>query len=164
MDVLKLIFVPLAAAVFLMLHGCGADAVKPDQVVTLQPGQGIAAVVIDALDPLDNITIKSPDNTNAPELVITGVKAGTTMLVYVVPAGRYCVDSFYFDSWRFIQSDLKHGVCFDVIAGEVAYSGNIGPRVYRKKVWTAQNYDWNAFRKQLSRQYPKLAGYPIVTP
>lgn len=164
MNTLKLMLVSTAVAVLLMLNGCGVDAVKPGQAVALKPDQGIAAVVIDTLDPLDNITFGSPDDSNAPDIVIAGVQPGKTMFVYVVPAATYCVMSFNFGRYRFIAKDLKHGTCFDVIAGKVAYSGNIGPRVYNRQVLTGQTYNWVAFRKQLKQEYPNLSGYPVVTP
>jgi hypothetical protein len=147
-----------------MLAGCGGmDSVKPDQDVTLQPGHGIAAVVMDTLDPLNAVSIKSPDNKDV-ELEISHVDVGVHMSVFVVPAGSYCLTKFFTGSYVFTQDDQTHGICFDVVPGKVAYSGNLAPRAYGQNTRTDQNYNWPAFEKMFKEQYPKLANYPIVTP
>ncbi|HSC48010.1 MAG TPA: hypothetical protein VLG68_07980 [Gammaproteobacteria bacterium] len=146
------------------LTGCGLDPVQPDQDTNLQPDQGIAAVILDTLDPLNAIYIKSADNNSAPTIEINHVDIGVHLFAFVVPAGSYCITRYSFGNYYITQSDPKHGVCFDVIAGKVAYSGNLAPRVHGGGIYVDQNYDWPGFKKMFKEQYPKLAAYPIVTP
>lgn len=148
-----------------MLAGCGATTdslVQPDQEVTLQPNQGFAAVVMDTLDALSVTTIKSPDNKDV-ELDLGYVDKGVHMYVYAVPAGTYCLVRFNTGFYRFHQESSRD-VCFDVVPGKVAYSGNLAPRAVGHQAITYQNYDWAAFKKMFKEQYPKLANYPIVSP
>lgn len=164
MNVSRSISIPTLAGLLLLLAGCGLDPVQPDQAITLQPGQGIAAVVIDSLDPLNAFYIKSADNESAPAIKIQHVDVGVHLYIFVVPAGSYCVTRFSSGNYSITQDDPKHGVCFYVIAGKIAYSGNLAPRGYNGKVYVDQNYEWSAFQKMLKDQYPKLVDYPVVTP
>lgn len=70
MNVTRSISIAMLASLLVSLAGCGLDPVQPDQEITLQPGQGIAAVVIDSLDPLNAFYIKSADNDSAPAIKI----------------------------------------------------------------------------------------------
>jgi len=154
----------VATGVILLSSGCGLDPVQPDQEVVLQSDQGIAAVVIDSLDPLNAIYIKAADNDSAPTIEIQHVNAGVHLFVFVVPPGSYCVTRYSYLNYYITQNDPKHGVCFDVIAGKIAYSGNLAPRGYQGKIYVEQNYEWSAFQKMLKDHYPKLAAYSVVTP
>jgi hypothetical protein len=148
----------------LLLAGCGGtEPVHPDQEVALQPGDGVAAVVFDTLDSLNSIVIKSPDHKDQ-ELSVGFVDKGIHMLVFEVPAGTYCLSKFHTGFYVFTQKDQTHGICWDVVPGKVAYSGNLAPRAYGQDVFTGQNYDWAMFKKNFKEQYPKLANFPIVTP
>jgi hypothetical protein len=147
----------------LLLTGCATDQVQPDQGITLKPGEGIAAVVFDTLDVLSVVTLKSPDKDGV-EIDVGNVGKGVTMFVYAVPAGTYCLTRFTTGFYRFYQDDPTHGICFDVVAGKVAYSGNLAPRAYGHDTRTDQNYYWPVFEKSFKQEYPKLAQYAIVTP
>lgn len=164
MNVSRSISLATTTVLLMSLAGCGLDPVQPDQAITLQPDQGIAAVVIDSLDPLNAIYIKSADNDRAPMIEIQHVDAGIHLFVFILPPGNYCVTRFSYRNYRITQSDPKHGVCFYVIVSKIAYSGNLAPRAYNGEVYVDQNYEWSAFQKTLRDQYPKLAGYPVVTP
>lgn len=164
MNMFRSILILMMAGLLVTLAGCGLDPVQPDQGITLQPGQGIAAVVMDTLDPLNAIYIKSADNDRAPTIEIHHVEVGVHLFVFVVPPGSYCVTRYSYLNYYITQNDPKHGVCFYVIAGKIAYSGNLSPRSYNGKLYVDQNYNWEAFRKMLKDQYPKLAPYPVVTP
>ena len=147
-----------------LLAGCGGtDTVQPDQTVVLQPGDGIAAVVFDTVDQLTAVSIDSADHKDAG-IGISFIDKGVHLYVFVVPAGSYCLTHFNTGFYRFTQNDQTHGVCFDVVPGKVAYSGNLAPGDYNGEVMTAQNYEWPAFEKMFKEQYPKLVSYPIVTP
>lgn len=148
-----------------LLAGCGGtDTVQPDQAVVLQPGEGIAAVVIETGDPINDIFIRSPDNGKAPSIEITRAEVGMHLFVYAVPAGSYCLVQYHYENYTISQNDPTHGVCFDVIAGKIAYSGNLSPNGADGRLWVDQNYYWPVFQKMFKEQYPKLASYPIVTP
>jgi|SRR5579863_4458 len=147
-----------------LLAGCGIDPVQPNQDVAMAANYGIAAVVLDTLDPVNNFYIKSADDPKAPEIEVTRVQPGVTLFVYDVPAGSYCVVHYQIANFNIDQNDPTHGSCFDVVAGKVAYSGNLAPRGHNGKIYIYQNYDWLAFEKMLKEQYPKLASIPIVTP
>lgn len=146
-----------------LLAGCGGtDTVKPDQDVSLPPGDGIAAVLFHTADQLTAVSIDSIDHKGA-DIGISFVDKGLNLYVFVVPAGTYCLTRFNTGFYRFTQNEAR-GVCFDVLPGKVAYSGTLTPGSYDGGVRTDQNYDWAIFEKMFKDQYPKLASYPIVTP
>lgn len=155
--------VGLAAAI--ALAGCGLAPIEKGQPVKLGPNDGIAAVVIDSLDNLDQMMIQGTDK-NGITLKISNAPVGLHLYVFVVPAGTYCLSRFSLGFATIEQNDQKHGVCFDVIAGKIAYSGNLAPRAYgQNDLRTDQEYDWKAFEAKLKAEYPDLAArYPIVTP
>jgi hypothetical protein len=148
-----------------LLFGCGSAPIEQGQQVTLGPNEGVAAVVIDTLDVLDQISFDAVGHDAKP-LAITNAPKGISLYVFVVPAGTYCSSGFHFGNWAFHSLDPKHGACFDVLAGKIAYSGDIGPRAFSKNdIRTYQNYDWPRFEEMLKKQYPDLAAkYPLVTP
>jgi hypothetical protein len=150
----------------LLLAGCGAtDPVQPDQDVTLPKGVGIAAVVINSRDPLTGVTFRSRDYPDAAPLQVGGVDRGITLRVFLLPAGSYCAAAFGYRDVLLKERGSDHEVCFDVIPGKVAYSGDIGPRGDdQNRILMFQRYNWPAFEKMFKEQYPKLAPYPIVTP
>jgi hypothetical protein len=118
-----------------------------------------------SLDPLKQISINSTDK-GGQTLKIPYVPAGTTLNVFATPAGTYCVAEYYFQFIRITLNDQKHGVCFDVIPGKIAYSGNITPSADSPNdIETYQTYDWKGFEAKLKSEYPTLAAqYPIVKP
>jgi hypothetical protein len=152
----------MLALVVVGMAGCGLDPVQPDQDVTLQAGYGIAVVVVDTLDPLNGIYFKPAVNKSAPDIEVTHVTAGVHVLPYLVPAGTYCATRYSYGDYYFTHD--PRATCFDVVAGKVAYSGNVGPRAKNGSAYLYRNYDWPAFEKMFKEQYPKLANYPIVTP
>ena len=150
------------------LAGCGSAGLPPiekGQTPVLAPNQGVAVVVMDTLDTLNQISVE-PTEGDGPSMNIPKTPIGVNMYVFVVPAGHYCLTSFWLGSTRIHQSDEKHGICFDVIAGKTAYSGNIAPRAYGPSdLRTNQNYDWRGFEAAMKADYPDIvAKYPIVTP
>lgn len=152
----------------LLLAGCGVAGLPPigkGQSPALGPNQGIAAVVVDSLDPLNQIAL-DPTEGDGPGMDIPTAPAGVHMYIFVMPVGHYCLTSFWFGSTRLHQNDQKHGICFDVLADKIAYSGNIAPRAYGPgDLRTNQNYDWKGFEAALKADYPDLAAkYPIVAP
>lgn len=148
-----------------LLPACGLSPVDQGQPVNLGPDEGVAAIVIDSLDTLSQISF-DPVGHDGKTLSIMGAPKGVTLYVFVVPAGTYCVAGFHFGVWSFHASDPKHGTCFDVLAGKIAYSGNVAPRAASgTDIRTYQNYNWPAFKDMLKQQYPDLAvKYPLATP
>lgn len=155
----------LAYAVVLagLLAGCGLAPVERGQHVTLGPNEGIAAVVMDTLDPLNQIQLWSPTN-DGKGMTIPSAPVGVSMYLFVVPAGNYCVASFWFGQRELYLKDRKQGVCFQVVAGKIAYSGNLAPRAYGPDdLRTDQNFEWGAFETKLKAEYPEVAAqYPIA--
>lgn len=148
-----------------LLFACGLSPVDQGQSVNLGPNEGVAAIAIDSLDVLSQISFDPVDNGGKP-LSIMNAPKGVTLYVFVVPAGTYCEAMFHFGKWAFHARDPKHGTCFDVLPGKIAYSGNIAPRaVSARDIRTYQNYDWQGFEAMLKQQYPDIAAkYPLVTP
>jgi hypothetical protein len=157
--------VSVFAAASLFLGACGISPIQKNQSIQLEPNEGIAAVVIDALDDLNNISITGTDK-NGKTLTISKSPKGVHLYIFKVPAGTYCLNRYYYGFTEIVMNDQEHGDCFDVIAGKIAYSGNFAPRAYdRYRVMTEQNYDWKWFESVIKEEYPNLiAQYPIVTP
>ena len=155
-----------AATIFaLFVTGCGLAPVSQGQAITLGPNEGVAAVVMDTLDPLQSIMFQGTDKDGAT-LRISSVPKGVTLNLFVVPAGHYCLTQFSLGGHELDQNDTEHGVCFDVIAGQTAYSGNLAPRAYGpNNLRTDQNYDWVGIKRKLQADYPEVvAKYALVTP
>lgn len=164
------------AMLAVLLAGCGLAPVDKGQSVSLGPNQGIAAVVLDALNPLVQVTLESSDPKGAT-LAIPNAPIGVTMYLFVVPAGRYCLSRYSVGMTNVRSDDPGHGDCFDVVAGKVAYSGHLAPRAFNSggtwvknqlvgyDIRTLQNFQWDDFQKMLKDQYPQIAAqYPIATP
>lgn len=158
------------------LVGCGLAPVQKGQTVTLGPNEGIAAVVTDALNVLGQVEIDGTDPKGATMKIPTA-PVGVNMYLFVVPAGHYCLASYSVGMSEIAMDDTLHGDCFDVIAGKIAYSGNLAPRAFSESgtwgrgtlegytVKTLQNFEWDSFQKNLKAEYPAIAAkYPVVTP
>lgn len=161
----RLLLYGLLAAAILPICGCGVAPIERGDAVTLGPTEGIAAVVIDTLDDVTQLEVDGTDKGGV-ELKIPSAPKGVDMYVFAAPAGTYCLANFHYGRILIFMKDQKHGVCFDVIPGKIAYSGNIAPRAFGEgRIITAQNYQWGWFESALNKDYPKLtAAYPVVTP
>src|SRR5690242_4717087 len=109
------------AAATLALVACSVAPLQRDQAVELAPGQGLAAVMFDALDPLTHVII---EGRHGPTLVIDAVPVGRSIYLFPVPAGTYCFTRFRTGEWEFTG---KRGelACFAVEAGKLSYSGTL---------------------------------------
>lgn len=144
------------------LMGCGVAPVTQDQPPELKPGEGIAAIVIDSLDPLSQIFIV-PDNSKGKQLTITSTPPGRTLFLFVAQAGTYCFDQIHFGDYFFTRNG--RGQCFDVTADHISYSGDLTPRVENGEVQFNLNNNARAFRQMLQKQFPGIAAkFPIDTP
>ena len=176
MKILKLYPVMAVIAVGVSVSGCGTATIEKGQQITLGPNEGIAAVVMDALNPLSQITFEGTDK-GGTTIKIPSAPIGVTMYLFAVPAGHYCLSRYAAGMTEITSTDQENGDCFDVVAGKIAYSGNLAPRAFNSSgTWirnqlvgydirTLQNFEWAAFEKRMQDEYPDLvAKYPIVTP
>jgi len=142
------------AAVVSALSACAVSPLPQDQAVSLTPDQGLAAVMIDTLDPLSQVTFEQPDGSH--KLVVASVPAGINIYLFPTRAGRYCMTRFHFASLDFVARD-RTLTCFQVAAGQLNYSGTLAPRVEEGEPVTHQVMDQPGFRVLLGERYPAVA-------
>lgn len=150
-----------ATALAVLLASCGTAPLQQDQPVYLAPGQGLAAVTFDTLDPLSQMVIE-PATSGGSKLSLPSVPAGRHIYLFPVNAGRYCFTRFQYGSWNFFSKD--QGNCFEVKAGELGYSGTLAPRVEDKQVYVHQVMDVDGFRSLMTAQYPIVAKQFLPAP
>ena len=142
----------MAAAVICALVACASAPLPQDQSVTLYSDQGLAAVMIDTLDPISQVTFQGPST----KLVVASVPPGIGLYLFPTRAGRYCLTHFHYANFDFAaESGIKQ--CFQVAAGRLSYSGTLAPRVEDGKPVTRQVQDPQGFRVLLEQQYPNIA-------
>ena len=146
---------PLMAGVTLALTACTVAPLQQDQPVTLPSGDGLAAVTLDTLDPLNHIAIAASHGFTKLEIV--SVPVGQHVYLFSVPAGEYCLTRFQFNQWSFTAKKGGDLACFTVAAGALAYSGTLAPRVEGKTIVSHQVQDPVGFRIMLQQQYPAVA-------
>lgn len=115
--------------------------------------QGLAAVMIDTLDPLTQVTFQPPGGGR--KLVVAQVPVGINIYLFPTRAGRYCMTSFHFASFDFTSRGAPE--CFQVSAGQLSYSGTLAPRVQDGRPVTHQAMDLQGFRVLLGERYPSVA-------
>jgi hypothetical protein len=155
------------------LAGCAVlssqPPIAPGQSVQLQPGDGIAALVMDTLDPVTQVLLVSTDG-EGPTLDLPSMPAGRTLALFEVPTGVYCLKQFSYGEYRFISRKFQLG-CFQVTTGHISYSGSIKPTAGRDPA-TGENgaivdqaYEPAVFLALLKQQYPQvMAAYPTAGP
>jgi hypothetical protein len=139
----------------LALAGCASVLpLSRDGPVHLAANQGLAAVVIDTLDPLTDVEVES--RSSGPKLMVTSVPVGRDVYLFPVPAGTYCMTRFKYST---LSLSGPNGVlgCFAVRAGQLSYSGTLAPRVEDGRPVTHQVQDPQGFRILLQQQYPEVA-------
>ena len=144
----------------LLLCACTTAPLAQDQAVTLARDQGLAAVMIDTLDPLTEVTFQQQGGGR--KLVVAAVPAGIDIYLFPTRAGRYCMTHFHFASFDFTTQGAPE--CFQVSAGQLSYSGTLAPRVENGKPVTRQVQDLPGFRILLQQQYPQVAKQFSVIP
>lgn len=137
----------------LLLCACAAAPLPQDQTVTLARDQGLAAVMIDTLDPLTEVTFQQQGGGR--KLVVPAVPAGINIYLFPTRAGRYCMTHFHFASFDFATQGVPE--CFQVSAGQLSYSGTLAPRVEEGRPVTHQVMDLQGFRVILGERYPSVA-------
>jgi hypothetical protein len=142
-----------ATSVAALLCACAVAPLPQDQAVTLARDQGLAAVMIDTLDPLSEVTFQQPGGGR--KLVVATVPAGINIYLFPTHAGRYCITGFHFASLDFKVGGAPE--CFQVSAGQLSYSGTLAPRVEEGRPVTHQVMDEQGFRVLLGEHYPSIA-------
>ena len=148
-----LVLASIAAAA---LAGCASvEPIQQDQPLMLAAGDGIAAVQFNAVDHLTQVQIVSAQS-GGETLTIPSVPVGNSTFLFEVPAGRYCLQRFYFGS-VLIYREGQRGDCFVVPAGAIGFSGIYSPRGKNGQVVTGQDLDVLNESAELRRDYPRIA-------
>lgn len=151
-----------AACALALLCGCTSLAPLPhDGPVQLTSNQGLAALVIDTLDPLTDVEVRP--RSAGRELLVASVPVGRDVYLFPVPAGTYCLIRFKYGTLSLAGPNGIQG-CFTVRAGQLNYSGTFAPRVEDGKPVTHQVQDPPGFRILLEQQYPLVAKQFPVAP
>ncbi len=138
-----------------LLVACTVAPLQQDQAVQLPAGDGLAAVTLDTLDPLDHVAIA--DAHGFTRLEIVSVPVGQHIYLFPVPVGEYCLTRFQFRQWTFTSKKGSEPTCFKVKAGALSYSGTLAPRVEGETIVNHQVQDPAGFRIMLQQQYPAVA-------
>ncbi|HVC28265.1 MAG TPA: hypothetical protein VNF48_01810 [Gammaproteobacteria bacterium] len=138
------------------LAGCASvKPIQQDQPLMLASGDGIAVVQFDALDHLTQVQIVSAQSGGVA-MNIPSVPMGKSTFLFEVPAGRYCLQRFWFENILIYQKD-GNSDCFVVPAGEVGFSGIYSPRGEHGQIVTGQDLDVASDSAELKRDYPHIA-------
>ena len=141
----------LFAAPMALLAACSLAPLQRDESVTLQADQGLAAVMIDTLDPLTQVTFEQQGG--GAKLIVAAVPPGIGLYLFPTRVGRYCMTRFHFANFDFTGQPGALE-CFMVTAGKLSYSGTLAPRVENGKPVTQQVMDLPGFRVLLGQRYP----------
>jgi hypothetical protein len=145
----------LMALLPLALAACSLAPLQQDGPVKLGPGQGLAAITFDSLDPLIDVVLDG--KRTGTRLKIESVPVGRTIYLVQAPDDFYCMTTFRYGQWAFKAKDGADLACFPVIAGALSYSGTLAPRVEGKTIVNHQVQDPQGFRVLLQQQYPQVA-------
>ena len=137
-----------------LLGACAGAPLPQDQSVTLYPDQGLAAVMIDTLDPITQVTFQQQGGGS--KLIVAAVPPGIGLYLFPTRAGRYCLIRFHYANFDF-AAEKRALQCFQVTAGRLSYSGTLAPRVEEGKPVTRQVQDPQGFRVLLEQRYPRVA-------
>lgn len=156
---------PLSVSL-LLLTGCGSIPVLDDQPLQLQPGQGIAAITLDAPQRIQQMKF-APRFKGGSAFEVPDTQGGPSLYLLPVQAGRYCLQHFYYDRHS-VESKEDLG-CFTVVEGHLSYSGTIVPETQQfngsgaTTLYTSHYYYPGSFEQMLTTRYPKLAAaYPLA--
>jgi hypothetical protein len=137
-----------------LLGACASAPLSQDQSVSLWPDQGLAAVMIDTLDPISQVSFQQQDG--GAKLLVAAVSPGIGLYLFPTRAGRYCMTRFHYANFDF-AAEKGAQQCFQVTAGKLSYSGTLAPRVEDGKPVTRQVQDPQGFRVLLEQDYPTVA-------
>lgn len=138
------------------LAGCASIApIQQDQTIVLGEGQGLAAVAFNIPDTIRQVYIQPADH-KGNKIEINSIAKGESIFLFVVPAGRYCLEQFHTLFFKF-EGQGYGEVCFQVPAGKLGYSGELSPTSAFNGVMMHQDYDAATFHALLRSKYPKIA-------
>ncbi|HEV2111902.1 MAG TPA: hypothetical protein VGT99_11155 [Gammaproteobacteria bacterium] len=135
---------------------------QQDRPIQLLPGQGLAAVVMNAPARITQISFvgKSP---GTERFEVPDTQGGWTLYLVPVQAGRYCLQHFRYG--RVIFNSREDLGCFTALPGHITYAGDIAPSIEPDGAVTDQQFNPIAFSNELHIQYPVLAAaYPVAAP
>lgn len=154
------IFASFAVAIVMGLTGCAATHELTDTPVTLQPDQGIAAVVLNAPNRITQITFASKD-PGGTGFEVPDTQGGPSLYLVPVVAGRYCLKHFRY--WRAVFNSIQDLGCFTVSAAHITYTGDLIPSQALSGATLDQQYNPDGFHTLLHQEYPVIANlYPIA--
>lgn len=149
-------FLPVA-----ILAGCASTGELADKSVQLQPGQGIAAIMLDAPHRITQIAYVAKDK-GGTDFEVSDTRGGPALYLVPVTAGRYCLKHFRY--WRVVFRSTADLGCVTVKAGHITFGGVIVPSIQPDQAITDQQYKPDEFITTLHRQYPVLAGmFPLAS-
>jgi hypothetical protein len=148
------------------LSACSTNQTIEDKMPQLQPGQGLAAVVIDTGDDISQVSM-IPITGTGQALLIPSVPAGEHLYLFVAEAGTYCMH--HFNTKRTSFGARANDQCFDVEPGKISYGGVYIPFVgfnFYVQAFGAmsQDDDWKNFWQLLKSTYPNIAASAFATP
>lgn len=151
----------LVAISLAALWGCASTGELADQPVQLKPGQGIAAVVLDAPNRITQIKYLAK-SAHGTSFEVPDTQGGPSLYLVPVQAGRYCLRHFRY--WRTVFDAVQDLGCFTAVAGQITYAGTIVPSPTLSGAQTEQQFNPLEFEAMLHQQYPVIAGlYPVAT-
>ena len=148
----------LALCVLAPCAGARDFKVDPGEVPELRPDEGYLVVAVDTDTPVRAMVIRSDDRAFA-DGVLKGIGEGSTMGLYVLPAGTYRWDRLDVGWFRRSFRDDPESR-FTVEAGKINYAGDL---VYRDRVGThianrgLRALDW------LDREHPRIAATRVFS-
>lgn len=150
----------LTLALVVGVAGCATTHELTDTPVTLQPHQGIAAVVLNAPNRITQITFTAKD-PGGSDFEVPDTQGGPSLYLVPVVAGRYCLKHFRY--WRAVFNSVQDLGCFTVIAAHITYTGDLVPSQELSGAILDQQYNPDGFLTMLHQQYPVIAKlYPIA--
>jgi hypothetical protein len=142
------------------LAGCASvTPIQQDQPLMLAAGDGIAVVQFNTVANISQVQIVSAQS-GGENLNIPSVPLGKSTFLFQVPAGRYCLQRFWWDFWAkniLVYHPGQYVGCFVVPAGELGFSGIYSPRWENTMVIAGRNLDIAEAQAQLTQDYPHIA-------
>jgi hypothetical protein len=142
-----------ATAVLALLQACASTEVNPTQSLELGSGEGYAAIQLDLGEPNKELLFASQDTEQ--HIQIDDPPAGKSLYLFPVPAGHYCMSMYYIVGEQRIYPHDEG--CFDVTAGQLAFSGYLDPAVLYGNIAVGQIRDDAAGQAALRSLYPQIA-------
>lgn len=141
------------------LLGCASTGELANKPVQLQPGEGIAAIVLDAPNRITQIKYEAKD-ANGGGFEVPDTQGGPSLYLVPVQAGRYCLQHFRY--WRTIFDSVRDLGCFTAVAGKITYAGTIVPSPNLSGAQTDQQFNPAQFHAMLHQQYSVVANMYAV--